>query len=87
MQPPADAIAALLAGTHADPFSLLGIHPGPQGAFARAILPGAETAEARTLDGALLGTLERVDPRGLFEGAVQGTRQPVRYHGRRRCRG
>lgn len=84
LQPPAQAIAALLAGTHADPFSLLGIHPGPQGAFARAILPGAERAQAFALDGTLLGELTRVDPRGLFEGPisggpVDGERQPVRY--------
>ncbi|WP_456256849.1 hypothetical protein, partial [Campylobacter jejuni] len=31
------------------------------------------------LDGTRLGTLARVDPRGLFEGALTGTRQPVRY--------
>ena len=28
---------------------------------------------------ARLGTLERVDARGLFEGAVSGPRQPLRY--------
>ncbi len=41
VKPPGEAIAALLEGIHADPFSLLGIHEGPQGAFARAVLPGA----------------------------------------------
>ncbi|WP_225008678.1 1,4-alpha-glucan branching protein GlgB [Novosphingobium percolationis] len=79
MQPSARAIDALLEGTHADPFALLGVHPGPQGAFARAILPGAEAAEAFALDGTTLGTLTRVDPRGLFEGTVAGTPQPVKY--------
>jgi 1,4-alpha-glucan branching enzyme len=79
LHPPQEAIAALLDGTHADPFSLLGVHPGPDGAFARAILPGAERAEAFALDGTPLGALVRVDPRGLFEGPVAGTRQPVRY--------
>ena len=38
MKPPASAIAALLDGSHADPFSLLGPHEGPEGTFARAIL-------------------------------------------------
>ncbi len=68
-----------MAGTHADPFSLLGIHDGPEGAFARAILPGAETAEAHDLKGKKLGKLARVDERGLFEGKVKGKRQPVKY--------
>jgi len=79
MKPSGRALEALLEGTHADPFALLGIHEGPGGAFARAVLPGAETAEAFTLAGASLGTLARSDARGLFEGAVSGPRQPVRY--------
>ncbi|NML93248.1 1,4-alpha-glucan branching protein GlgB [Novosphingobium olei] len=79
MKPDARAIEALLEGTHADPFSLLGVHPGPGGAFARAILPGAQEAQAFALDGTALGTLTRVDPRGLFEGLVDGKPQPVRY--------
>ena len=82
MQPSGEAIAALLDGLHPDPFALLGVHEGPEGAFARAILPGAETAEAHDLSGKPLGKLKRVDPRGLFEGKVKGGRQPVKY----RCR-
>ena len=83
MKPPASAIEALVTGTHADPLSLLGIHDGPDGAFARAILPGAETAEAFGLDGTPLGQLARVDDHGLFEGKVTGRPQPVTY----RCTG
>ena len=79
MKPPASAINALLDGTHADPFSLLGIHEGPQGAFARAVLPGAQTVVAWSLNGNRLGALACVDGRGLFEGTVQGPPQPVRY--------
>ncbi|HMO67442.1 MAG TPA: 1,4-alpha-glucan branching protein GlgB [Novosphingobium sp.] len=79
MQPSGEAIAALLDGSHADPFSLLGVHEGPDGAFARAVLPGAETAEAHDLKGRKLGRLKRVDQRGLFEGKVKGRRQPLRY--------
>ncbi len=79
MKPPASAIEALLAGTHADPFSLLGVHDGPQGVFARAILPEAETVSAFGLDGAPLGQLARIDDRGLFEGRIDGTPQPVIY--------
>ncbi|WP_017667703.1 1,4-alpha-glucan branching protein GlgB [Sandarakinorhabdus sp. AAP62] len=80
MQPPGEAIAALLDGIHADPFALLGVHDGPQGPFARAILPGAETAEAHSLKGKPLGKLARVDDRGLFEGKLKGKPQPVKYH-------
>ena len=71
MKPSAQAIEALLDGTHADPFALLGIHDGPVGPFARAILPGALTAEAFSLAGDPLGPVERVDARGLFEGVVK----------------
>ncbi len=79
MKPPAGAIAALLDGRHDDPFSLLGLHAGPDGVFARAWIPGAETAKAHDLSGAVLGTLKRVEARGLFEGIVAGDVQPVRY--------
>jgi 1,4-alpha-glucan branching enzyme len=84
LKPSGEAIAALLDGTHADPFSLLGIHTGPEGAFARAVLPGAEVAEAHDLSGKKLGKLKRTDLRGLFEGPIKaglkGGRQPVKYH-------
>lgn len=79
MKPPKRAIDALLAGTHADPFSLLGVFDGPKGVFARALILGAETAEAHDLAGTSLGALKRIDDRGLFEGQVSGPRQPVRY--------
>ena len=83
MKPPASAIAALLDGSHADPFSLLGPHEGPEGTFARAILHGAEEAEAFSLKGGKLGKMTRVDDRGVFEGKLRGKPKPVKY----RCRG
>ncbi len=79
MNPPRGAIAALLEGRHDDPFSLLGVHAGPEGSFARVWLPGAETAEAHDLAGASLGTLDRVDDEGLFEGTIAGPPQQLRY--------
>ena len=82
VKPPARAIAALLDGSHADPFSLLGPHEGPQGTFARAILRGAEEAEAFSLAGGRLGKMQRIDG-ALFEGRLRGKPKPVRY----RCRG
>ncbi len=79
MKPGDNALDALLEGTHGDPFALLGVHGGPAGTFARAILPGALAAEAFTLDGKSLGPIARIDPRGLFEGLLLGDPQPVRY--------
>jgi len=82
VKPSDQAISALLEGRHADPFSLLGAHAGPEGTFARAILPGAESANAFTLKGGFVGRMELVDPRGLFEGRLRGQPQPLKY----RCR-
>jgi 1,4-alpha-glucan branching enzyme len=79
VKPDASAIEALLDGTHADPFSLLGPHAGPKGTFARTIIPGAETAEAFSLAGKPLGIIARIDDRGLFEGKIKGKPQPLRY--------
>ena len=79
MKPSKAAIDALCEGRHADPFALLGLHPGPQGLFARALLPGAEVATAFSLAGEELGEMARTDPRGLFEGRLTGDPQPVRY--------
>ena len=79
MNPNESALDSLLTGTHGDPFSLLGVHSGPGGTFARAILPGAETAEAFSIKGECLGEVARIDDRGLFEGYLLGQPQPVRY--------
>ncbi|MGB3797640.1 MAG: 1,4-alpha-glucan branching protein GlgB [Alteraurantiacibacter sp.] len=83
MKPPTAAIEALFDGTQADPFSLLGPHDGPEGTFARAWLPGAQTAEAFSSGGAKLGKLAKIDDRGLFEGKLRGKPGPVKY----RCTG
>ncbi len=72
----------MLDGTHTDPFALLGPHEGPEGTFARAILHGAEEAEAFSLKGGRLGRMTRVDG-PLFEGKLRGKPKPVRYRCRR----
>ena len=82
MKPPESAIAALLDGSHSDPFSLLGPHAGPEGTCARALLPGAEDVSAFSLKGVALGKLAQTDARGLFEGKVKGKPKPLKY----RCR-
>ena len=51
MKPPEGAIVALLEGRHDDPFSLLGVHSGPTGVFARVWLPGAELGGVLGKDG------------------------------------
>ncbi|KLE35983.1 1,4-alpha-glucan branching protein GlgB [Aurantiacibacter luteus] len=79
MKPDTAAIDALLEGRHGDPFALLGTHAGPSGTFARTMLPAADMVEAHSLGGEKLGTLEKVDARGLFEGMLTGEPQPVKY--------
>ena len=79
MKPGAAALEALLAGRHDDPFSLLGPHGGPKGTFVRALIPGAERAQAHDLAGNSLGWLSLTDPRGLLEGSITGSPQPLKY--------
>lgn len=80
MKPPTTAIAALLAGRHSDPFSLLGVFPAHNGSFARTWIPGAEKVEAFSLGGEPLGALKQVDPAGLFEGPLPTAPAPLQYH-------
>ncbi len=81
MRPPADAVAALLAGRHADPFALLGPHAGPEGTFVRAWLPNAQKVLAHDLSGKLLGELRPVGD-GIVEGTIDGPPQPMLYYAR-----
>jgi len=65
----AEAIAALLAARHGDPFSFLGLHEGPDGAhYLRVLLPHARHVEAWSADGTkLLCTLMALHDDGVFE--------------------
>jgi len=75
-------IRAIVAGRHADPFALLGLHQVGETWVARTFIPHAETVSARTLDQRILGELQ---PRGdgFFEGEVKVSgRMPVSYHAR-----
>ena len=73
-------VAAIVAGSHADPFGVLGLHEADGGWVARAFVPGAMALRAATLAGAALGELPARKEPGVFEGlvAVPG-RQPLRY--------
>ncbi|AVA22911.1 1,4-alpha-glucan branching protein GlgB [Rhizobium sp. LEGMi198b] len=80
----ADEIAAILAGTHSDPFAVLGVHRTDNGFIARCFILGAEAVTATALDGSVIGELDRLDPAGFFSGNITVTKQqPVRYRARR----
>jgi 1,4-alpha-glucan branching enzyme len=66
-------VAALIAGTHGDPFARLGLHKAGKKWLARAIVPGADQVEASDLNGRVLGTLSRRDATSFFEGPVAAT--------------
>lgn len=73
-------IAALIAGTHDDPFAVLGPHLIGTTWIARAVLPGADTVAAAALDHRPLGNLERRHPAGFFEGKISLQKQEaIRY--------
>ncbi len=73
-------IAALVSGTHGDPFAKLGVHKVRSDYVARAVIPGAEEVSAFALDGKPLGDLERRDGDGFFEGKVSlNSQAPVFY--------
>ena len=74
-------VADLVAGTHLDPFSRLGIQAADGGFCARAFIPGADRVAAASLDGQALGDLDRRHPAGFFEGKISATgRQLIRFN-------
>jgi 1,4-alpha-glucan branching enzyme len=76
-------VAALVSGTHGDPFARLGIHKAGSRYVARTVIPDAETVEAFALDGKALGALEPGNGAGFFEGKVALKQQaPVFYEAR-----
>ncbi|UVK38196.1 1,4-alpha-glucan branching protein GlgB [Mesorhizobium sp. AR10] len=80
---PASDVAAIVAGTHGDPFAVLGVHEAGKGFVARCFVPHAEYVTAYTLTGKNAGELPRRDDGGFFEGRLSlRKRQPLRYHAR-----
>ncbi|RWB56759.1 1,4-alpha-glucan branching protein GlgB [Mesorhizobium sp.] len=80
---PAGDVAAIVAGTHGDPFAVLGVHEAGKGFVARCFVPNAEFVTAYTLTGKEVGELIRSDDAGFFEGRLSiRKRQPLRYHAR-----
>ncbi len=77
-----DVVESLVAGTHGDVFSVLGMHPvGPgHGVVVRAWLPGAD--QVSVIDagsGELVVQLDRRHSDGLFSARIPDQRQPFRY--------
>ena len=73
-------VAAILSGSHADPFGVLGLHEAGGGWVARACVPGAVKLRAESLAGAALGEVPARPEAGFFEGTLAVTgRQPIHY--------
>jgi len=72
------AIAAIVAATHGDPFSVLGPHRVGHDLYEiRAMLPGAAEVRALSVQGGdLLCELKRVDPSGFSCGRVSSVHRP-----------
>ncbi len=80
-QPDDAAVDAIVAGTHGDPFAVLGLHGGDGKALSvRAFWPGADGIEV--IDGATgeaVAALTRLRPEGFFAGPLAGRRKPFAY--------
>jgi 1,4-alpha-glucan branching enzyme len=78
-----EEVAAIVAGVHANPFAVLGVHEFGKEFVARTFIPDAEEVTAFTLKGEPAGSIPRRDAAGFFEGLVTiKSRQPLRYHAR-----
>ncbi len=76
-------VAAVVAGTHGDPFAVLGVQKAGEAFVARCFVPHAESVTAFTLAGKEVGELARRGDAGFFEGPLSvRKRQPLRYHAR-----
>lgn len=76
-------VKAIVAGTHGNPFSVLGVQEAGKGFVARCFIPDAETVVVHTLAGKAIGELSRRGGAGFFEGPIAvSKRQPVKYQAR-----
>ncbi len=77
------AVEAIVAGSHPDPFAVLGVHEVAGGLLARAFVDGAAELEAYTLSDEPAGSLARRHDAGFFEGPLTiSSRQPLKYRAR-----
>ena len=79
--PDDDAIDAIVAGKHGDPFAVLGLHGGGDAVLsARVFWPGADGVEViDSATGETAAALTRVRPEGFFAGPVGDRRAPFSY--------
>ena len=70
----ADENAAILSGSQADPFAVLGVHQAGEGFITRCFIPGAEAVTAMALDGTPVGDLHQLHPDGVFGGQISITK-------------
>jgi 1,4-alpha-glucan branching enzyme len=76
-------IEAIVAGRHADPFAVLGLHQAGKGWVARAFVPGASALEVLSPAGQSLAHLELRHQAGFFEGLLPaGVHRPLVYRAR-----
>ncbi|HVW54808.1 MAG TPA: 1,4-alpha-glucan branching protein GlgB [Rhizobiaceae bacterium] len=75
----ANDIKAIVAGSHGDPFAVLGLQEEKGRFVARCFIPHAEAVTAFTLAGEEVGELARRDDAGFFDGVLRlDRRQPLR---------
>ena len=76
-------IETIVAGSHGDPFAVLGVQQVGKAWSARCFVPGAEEVTAFTLAGKEVGHLAKRHDAGFFEGRPSiRKRQPLKYRAR-----
>ncbi len=85
--PPAAEIQQILRGQHANPFSILGMHGGNEGApVVRVFAPeAAEVTVIERATGRAVAPLERIDAEGFFSGPMGRRRRTFAYRLRLRA--
>jgi 1,4-alpha-glucan branching enzyme len=78
-RPEKDAVAALVAGRHGDPFAILGPHRCADGVSIRVMAPAAKSVEAIDETGQVLASLDKLHDAGFFAGLIEGAPEPLRY--------
>jgi 1,4-alpha-glucan branching enzyme len=76
----AAAMAAVVQGSHGNPYALLGLHQSGKNWIARALVPGADRVTVKSLSGENLGEIEKRHAGGFFEGPISAKQQqPLRF--------
>ncbi len=80
-QPDEKAIGAIVAGTHGDPFAVLGMHGGDGTPLSvRVYWPGADGVTViDSASGEAVAELARLGPQGFFAGLLGSRRKPFAY--------